>query len=98
MVYGPGLATSRRHPVSTTLGHSTHSTGVSHADRESHPVHRHHQCGRCSAWAQARGCAELASDTQLENTLGQTMHSRLGFTETERVVYFNMALGTEQDA
>ncbi|HDB5287687.1 TPA: GNAT family N-acetyltransferase, partial [Staphylococcus aureus] len=44
------------------------------------------------AWALARNCAELASDTQLENTVSQAVHSRLGFTETERVVYFNMAL------
>lgn len=51
-----------------------------------------------SDWARARGCTELASDTQLENTLSQTVHSRLGFTETERVVYFNMALGQENGA
>lgn len=50
------------------------------------------------AWARARGCSELASDTQLENTLSQTVHSRLGFTETERVVYFRMALGPENAA
>jgi aminoglycoside 6'-N-acetyltransferase I len=47
------------------------------------------------AWAQARGCTELASDTQVENTLSQAVHARLGFTETERVVYFNMPLGPE---
>lgn len=47
------------------------------------------------AWARARGCQELASDTDLENTLSQAVHSRLGFTETERVVYFRMALGPE---
>ena len=51
-----------------------------------------------TSWARARGCSELASDTQLENTVSQTVHSRLGFTETERVVYFNMALGTENGA
>jgi aminoglycoside 6'-N-acetyltransferase I len=48
-----------------------------------------------AAWAQARGCTELASDTQLDNTLSQTVHTRLGFEETERVVYFNMRLGPE---
>lgn len=48
---------------------------------------------RVGAWARARGCTELASDTRLENTLSQTVHSRLGFEETERVVYFNKALG-----
>jgi len=45
------------------------------------------------AWAQARGCRELASDTQLENAPSQAVHLRLGFTETERVVYFRMPLG-----
>lgn len=43
-------------------------------------------------WARDRGCKELASDTQLDNTVSQAAHSRLGFTETERVVYFNMPL------
>ncbi|ROE34536.1 aminoglycoside 6'-N-acetyltransferase AAC(6')-E963 [Klebsiella pneumoniae] len=50
------------------------------------------------AWALAQGCTELASDTQLENTLSQAVHARLGFTETERVVYFNMRLGPENAA
>lgn len=45
------------------------------------------------AWALERGCAELASDTRLDNVLSQDVHSRLGFKETERVVYFNMPLG-----
>lgn len=51
-----------------------------------------------TAWARARGCTELASDTLLENTLSQAVHSRLGFMETERVVYFNMTLGPENAA
>jgi aminoglycoside 6'-N-acetyltransferase I len=50
------------------------------------------------AWAQARACTELASDTQLENTLSQAVHACLGFKETERVVYFHMALGPRNDA
>jgi aminoglycoside 6'-N-acetyltransferase I len=50
------------------------------------------------AWARARGCSELASDTQLENTLSQAVHARLGFTKTECVVYFNMPLGPETGA
>lgn len=40
------------------------------------------------AWAQQRGCSELASDTPLDNHLSQAVHRRLGFAETERVVYF----------
>jgi len=43
-------------------------------------------------WACANGCSEFASDTQLENTLSQAVHEHLGFSETERVVYFNMRL------
>ena len=40
------------------------------------------------AWAWARGCTELASDTPLDNTLSQHVHQRLGFHETERIVCF----------
>ncbi len=45
-----------------------------------------------AAWALRMGCSELASDTQLENTLSQAAHRALGFSETERIVCFNMAL------
>jgi len=49
-------------------------------------------------WAEARGCTELASDAQVENTLSHTVHAQLGFTETERVVYFRMALARNNAA
>ena len=39
-------------------------------------------------WASANGCSEFASDTSIENRNSQEMHIRLGFVETERVVYF----------
>lgn len=45
-----------------------------------------------TAWAQAQGCRELASDTALDNHVGQAVHSGLGFRETERVVYFQIDL------
>ena len=45
-----------------------------------------------SEWAIARGCVELASDTELANVLSQAVHERLGFAETERVVYFSKTL------
>jgi enamine deaminase RidA (YjgF/YER057c/UK114 family) len=48
-------------------------------------------------WARQRGCHELASDTQLENELSQRVHARLGFIETERVVYFVRQLGQTAD-
>ncbi len=44
------------------------------------------------AWALDRGCKELASDTALDNVVSQAAHTRLGFNETERVVYFNMPI------
>lgn len=39
-----------------------------------------------------RGCAELASDTALDNLAAQAAHLALGFEETERVVFYRMAL------
>ncbi|MBN3002880.1 aminoglycoside 6'-N-acetyltransferase I [Chromobacterium alkanivorans] len=44
------------------------------------------------AWGLERGCAELASDAPLDNLASQRMHAALGFEETERVVFFRMAL------
>ena len=41
-----------------------------------------------SEWALAMGCTELASDTQPENLVSQAVHTRLGFVETERAVFF----------
>ncbi|MEO2217211.1 aminoglycoside 6'-N-acetyltransferase [Chromobacterium vaccinii] len=43
-------------------------------------------------WAIRRGCAELASDTGLDNLVSQQAHLGLGFEETERVVFYRMAL------
>lgn len=43
-------------------------------------------------WARDRGCEELASDAALSNRSSQAVHKRLGFAETERVVYFNQRL------
>jgi aminoglycoside 6'-N-acetyltransferase I len=44
-------------------------------------------------WALQQGCSELASDTGIANIASQNMHNALGFTETQRVVYFRKALG-----
>jgi aminoglycoside 6'-N-acetyltransferase I len=43
-------------------------------------------------WAISRGVLELASDAALENELSHKVHRALGFTETERVVYFRKVL------
>ena len=40
------------------------------------------------AWGAAQGCAELASDSLIENGDAHAVHRALGFVETERVVYF----------
>jgi len=43
-------------------------------------------------WAGSRGCQECASDALVENELSHRVHRALGFTETERVVYFRKTL------
>lgn len=44
-------------------------------------------------WARQQGCGELASDTGTTNIPSQKLHNALGFTETQRVVYFRKLLG-----
>lgn len=43
-------------------------------------------------WARERGCSELASDAWLDDIHSHRMHAGVGFTETERVVYFRKSL------
>ena len=43
-------------------------------------------------WAKFMGCKEFASDAPLDNSTSHAMHAALGFTETERVVFFKKAL------
>ena len=43
-------------------------------------------------WARERGCSELASDAWIDDGNSHRMHRALGFSETERVVYFRKAL------
>ncbi|OHX12202.1 aminoglycoside 6'-N-acetyltransferase [Chromobacterium sphagni] len=47
---------------------------------------------RVKAWARQHGCDELASDAQLDNHPAQAAHLALGFAESERVVFYKMAL------
>ena len=61
------------------------------------PTHRRRGMARSlvatvAAWAVSCGCQEFASDAALENGLSHRVHRSLGFTETERVVYFRKAL------
>jgi aminoglycoside 6'-N-acetyltransferase I len=41
-----------------------------------------------AGWARGEGLTELASDAPLDNIASHQMHDALGFSETERVVFF----------
>lgn len=43
-------------------------------------------------WARRQGLSELAADALLDNAQSHAMHNALGFSETERVVYFRKSL------
>jgi aminoglycoside 6'-N-acetyltransferase I len=43
-------------------------------------------------WARSQDCRELASDTQLTNTLSQRVHESLGFEVAERAVLYRKRL------
>jgi aminoglycoside 6'-N-acetyltransferase I len=47
---------------------------------------------RAEHWAVNVGCSEFASDARLENAASHAMHRCLGFSETDRVVYFRKGL------
>lgn len=48
--------------------------------------------GAVENWGRTIGCAELGSDTEWDNSVGQAFHSALGFEETERTVFFKKHL------
>jgi aminoglycoside 6'-N-acetyltransferase I len=61
------------------------------------PTHRHGGVARAlvaavESWAKTQGLHELASDALLDNEPSHAMHQALGFSETERVVYFRKTL------
>jgi len=43
-------------------------------------------------WGRSQGCSELASNALLDNAESHMFHAAIGFTETERVVYFRKEL------
>jgi len=47
-----------------------------------------------AAWAQARGCRVLASDTSIDNQWEQKLHHALGFEEVARKVVYRRVLAT----
>ena len=44
--------------------------------------------GVAEGWAREKGCAEMASDTWLENESSIAAHLKLGYWEVERLVHF----------
>jgi aminoglycoside 6'-N-acetyltransferase I len=43
-------------------------------------------------WTRGRGCSQLASDAWINDGNSHRMHAALGFSETERVVYFRKSV------
>ena len=57
------------------------------------PDHRRNGVGRaliqaCEQWARERGCEEMGSDAEIDNTLSHRAHAALGYEEVERIVCF----------
>lgn len=42
----------------------------------------------CEGWAKAKGCAEFASDCELDNAASLRFHLNLGFQEANRIICF----------
>jgi aminoglycoside 6'-N-acetyltransferase I len=47
------------------------------------------------AWARDHGCTEIASDTQIDNTVSIHAHTALGYAEVARIVCFRKPLDEE---
>lgn len=66
------------------------------------PGQRRHGVGRALVraaedWARARGCAEMASGTELTNAGAQDAHERLGYERVQTLVIFRRTLGLPRD-
>ena len=46
----------------------------------------------CEKWAKTKGCAEFASDCELDNTQSLQFHLKAGFEEANRVICFTKKL------
>src|SRR5262249_11932098 len=46
-------------------------------------------------WARSKGCRQMASDAEIGNLVSQRAHGRLGYNETQRLVFFKKDLGDE---
>ncbi|MDE6281821.1 MAG: GNAT family N-acetyltransferase [Oscillospiraceae bacterium] len=49
----------------------------------------------CEGWAEEQGCAEFASDCELDNVGSIAFHLGSGFAEANRIVCFTKRLGEE---
>lgn len=47
---------------------------------------------QCEAWASENGCCEFLSDCALENLASYKFHLKIGFFETERIIFFRKDL------
>jgi aminoglycoside 6'-N-acetyltransferase I len=61
------------------------------------PEYRQHGVGRelvrnAEKWARGKGCVEMASDSEIGNDLSVKAHSKLGYTETSRLVHWRKEL------
>jgi len=43
-------------------------------------------------WARDHGCSEMASDTLLDNLVGERAHRALGYTEVHRTIHFRKSI------
>lgn len=46
----------------------------------------------CESWAKSKGCAEFASDCELDNTQSLQFHLNVGFREANRIICFTKKL------
>jgi aminoglycoside 6'-N-acetyltransferase I len=61
------------------------------------PEFRRHGVGRelvrkAENWARGKGCIEMASDSEIDNDLSVKAHSKLGYTETSRLIHWRKEL------
>ena len=59
--------------------------------------HRHRGIGRrllaaAEDWARSQGCAEMASDTWVDNDVSQCVHEALGYEVVDRCVHYRKTL------
>ena len=46
----------------------------------------------CESWAREKGCAEFASDCELDNVQSLRFHLKMGFEEANRIICFTKKL------